>query len=66
MAKKIYALALKETLATIKQGESMTFTVAGEGRETTYGAISTSRGELPGKYSMQSIDNGLRVVVTHL
>lgn len=65
MAKKIYKLEVAKTLATIKPGESLTFVVAGAGRESTLQSLRTSNASYDLHLNVRSTNDGLRAVVTN-
>jgi hypothetical protein len=59
-------LDLSETLKALKQGEALEFQIAGEGAETTYNSLHSTKAQLGLNISILTIDNGLKAIVTAL
>lgn len=66
MAKKIYKVALIESLRNMPVGDSLTFTLSGANAETDIASLRAARGRISNaaEYSITTTDNGLRAIVT--
>ena len=61
---KIYKLDLAATVAAMQPGDSVVFTIAGPGMETTKATIYNVASKSEGKFSYQALENSLRLRLT--